>query len=177
MPEQPRQRDHGVFEQGTQWASKVNTEPGVVLELTRASELDDFDDIRPADLIEEDVYARETLLGYANELAEHHDMLWGTNRLVFIRDTDVVKIPLNARGYNANSSEASHSRDHGKTGYVPIADSRIEWLGSEPRVPVLVMERVTPARRNDTALPDWADSVDCAQIGWDKDGILVAYDL
>lgn len=103
----------------------------------------------------------------------------GRTRHVLMYEDRVVKVALDEEGCDANDFEASYSGEHGKTGYVPIADSKIEvWQTPSGRdVAVLVMERVTPYSAPYSEMPDWVGYVDCAQVGHDREGRLVAYDL
>lgn len=103
----------------------------------------------------------------------------GRTRHVLMYEDMVVKVALDEEGCDANDFEASYSEEHGKDGYIPIADSRIEvWnTPSGRQVAVLVMERVTPHHAAYSEMPEWVGSVDCAQVGHDREGRLVAYDL
>lgn len=104
----------------------------------------------------------------------------GRTRHVLMYEDRVVKVALDEEGCDANDFEASYSEEHGKDGFIPIADSRIEvWNAPSGRpVAVLVMERVTPYfSASYSEMPDWVGYVDCAQVGHDREGRLVAYDL
>lgn len=103
----------------------------------------------------------------------------GRTRHVLMYEDRVVKVALDEEGCDANDFEASYSEQYGKDGYIPIADSKLEtWTTPSGReVMVLVMERVTPFHAPYSEMPDWVMSVDCAQVGHDREGRLVAYDL
>lgn len=104
----------------------------------------------------------------------------GRTRHVLMYEDRVVKVALDEEGCDANDFEASYSEEHGKTGYIPIADARLEsWRTPSGRpVAVLVMERVTPYfGASYSEMPDWVGYVDCAQVGHDSEGRLVAFDL
>lgn len=99
----------------------------------------------------------------------------GTRATFFLPTGVVVKVPFTMEGLDSNYSEASWSEKYGKDGYIPIAEAFIEtWDGLD----VLIMERVTPLLRfSYKDVPDWVGSVDCGQVGYDSEGVLVAYDL
>lgn len=103
----------------------------------------------------------------------------GRTRAVFDRgDGHVIKVPLNGEGFMANRSEALTSASDDT--FIPVAkcwqEERTEFPGDT--VSVLVMEKVTPIGKiNYKELPDWVGYVDCAQVGHDRHGNLVAYDL
>jgi len=87
----------------------------------------------------------------------------GRTRIAILSKNWVVKLPTNLEGFMANQNEAS---PYG----IPVARSRL--LGD-----VLVMERVDPAKSSIMDLPSWCYFVDCCQVGYTRQGELVAYDL
>lgn len=98
----------------------------------------------------------------------------GRNRRVFqINENFVVKVPLNEFGLCDNESEARAFAQEGYGGYVPYAECEV--LHSKDGLPLLKMEFVKIGCVEDP--PDWALSIDCAQIGWTQDNRLVAYDF
>lgn len=124
-----------------------------------------------------DEFVDDTLskYGYLHESlsARYRSASGGTRATYFMRGV-VVKVPLNAYGVEANYHEADWSACHGKGGYIPIAEAFIETWGG---LDVLIMEQVKPVSLPYSQMPDWVMSVDCAQVGYDADGVLVAYDL
>jgi hypothetical protein len=103
----------------------------------------------------------------------------GRTRAVFDRgDGYMIKVPLNGEGFMANRSERLTSESDDT--FIPIAKC---WEEDDKSIPgagisVLVMEKVTPIGRiSYKDLPNWVGFVDCAQVGHDKSGNLVAYDL
>lgn len=94
----------------------------------------------------------------------------GRNRLVLRHGKYVIKIPLNFNGEVDNAWEARvRLRD------IPTARCRLATLGGWQ---VLVMEYVeVPTDFSYAAYPNWCKSVDCAQVGWTRQGKLVAYDF
>ena len=118
---------------------------------------------------------RANHVGIAVSLAEQYKYDYGSTRITFfVSDTDVLKVPLGPNGQEQNWLEADTSGRDGKFGEIPIADC---YLIMQRGVEVLMMERVHPATMSLKELPDWAWSVDGAQIGYDLEGRLVAYDL
>ena len=93
----------------------------------------------------------------------------GRNRAVYAHGRFVVKVPLNDHGYGDNDLEAHYSRRYGRR---PDPDgivyARCGWL---------VMERVNTRWVPREERPDWADWIDCGQVGRTKDGRFVAYDF
>ncbi|MGW8431448.1 hypothetical protein ACWGJ9_10190 [Curtobacterium citreum] len=119
--------------------------------------------------------ARAEFMALTASLAQQHSYEVGRTRIVFHRGADVLKVPLTDEGLHGSSWEADWSERYGKTGYIPIADSTIEYIDD---LPVLRMERVQmPTADQWKSLPDWTGSVDCAQVGFTAAGELVAFDL
>ena len=96
----------------------------------------------------------------------------GHNRIVFLKDDDtVIKCPLNEDGLNDNISESRRYRQFGDADVVKYAQCKMFFLND---INCLEMERVYPITNEET--PEWADFVDCGQIGKNKDGKILAYD-
>lgn len=97
----------------------------------------------------------------------------GRNRMVFrTQDGHVIKLPINDDGFMDNARESTWD-DPG----IPLASCEIKTIISRGQeIDLLVMEEVTPITKRDE-MPDWADYVDCQQVGYSKDGRIVAYDL
>lgn len=97
--------------------------------------------------------------------------LCGRSRAVFIdlADDVVYKVPRNPDGVIDNSYEARHT-DPG----IPLAECEIVQIDD---LPVLKMEHVNPYHGPMDELPEWTNWVDGGQVGYTKDGRLVAYDL
>lgn len=97
----------------------------------------------------------------------------GRTRAVFdTQDGFVIKVPYVDEGFYANHSEVVTSNTD--DAYIPIAKCEHD---EKEGVSVLVMEKVAIARADYKNMPDWVYSVDCGQVGYTKDGRLVAYDL
>lgn len=103
----------------------------------------------------------------------------GRTRAVFDRgDGYMIKVPLNGEGFMANRSERLTSESDDT--FIPIAKCWEEDDNSIPGegISVLIMEKVTPIGNiSYKELPNWVGYVDCAQVGHDRSGKLVAYDL
>lgn len=104
----------------------------------------------------------------------------GRNRIVYDMGKYVVKIPLNEDGIADNDWEGStvweDSPDH------ITARTRAAWVDCKCHgvIPILFAERVNfeaLAGVGYEALPEWAGSIDCGQVGYTKKGKLVAYDF
>lgn len=94
----------------------------------------------------------------------------GRNRVVF-RDKDwVFKVPCNTNGVLDNENESSVYHSYRKNHLIKYARCKM----CSPYV--LVMEYVDiDISLND--MPDWAMSIDCQQVGRDRQGNIVAYDF
>lgn len=104
----------------------------------------------------------------------------GRTRAVFDRgDGFVVKVPINGEGFAANHREVLTSEVEDP--YTPVADCRHDTVydASPAGVSVLVMEKLSfeGVPRGYANLPDWVMSVDGGQVGYNKKGELVAFDL
>lgn len=90
----------------------------------------------------------------------------GRNRAVFISKFCVIKIPINDNGVLDNDWEASVISDTTAKG---------RWLEIEGLVCCMQQKLNTEVVYKD--LPDWVNSVDCRQVGYDRKGNLRAYDF
>ena len=103
-----------------------------------------------------------------------------TRDCFFVSDEFVVKIPLDEAGCFDNEREARICKIYNKQinknchydGDPHYAKCQLEYIWS---VPILFMERVRlPVSYK--GLPDWIGYIDCMQVGYNKQGKLVAYD-
>ena len=98
----------------------------------------------------------------------------GTNRVTYLSQSGkyVYKVPLNGWGWQANRREAELWSKHVKGGsffHGKLARCKLAPSG------ILVMELVK-TRVHEEDLPEWATYIDCAQVGYNHQGQLVAYD-
>lgn len=98
----------------------------------------------------------------------------GRTRAVFdSQDGNVIKVPFTDEGEMANGYE--HKRGKEEDPYIPVAANHFDQIDG---VDVLVMEKVREHRFvSYKSVPDWVGSVDSGQVGYDRNGKLVAYDL
>lgn len=107
------------------------------------------------------------------------DILTGRHRNVFIFKNYVIKIPRNINGLADNDWEGSISNaEDGDPEDVQFARTRMVYYKG---IPIVFMERADWATRDEIAArlgyePDWTGSVDCGQVGFNKQGKLVAFD-
>ena len=145
-----------------------------VLEYVEKALTREFEDNRP--VIAETRKAIQHFLD-----AEAEFIGFGGTRICFADDSGrVIKIPFRREGYSASSREVDTYENfstHPDAGWTPMAEcffTKIDginiWLLSMERV------RMFGSRRGKT-LPDWVSTVDCFQVGYNSDGVLVAYDL
>lgn len=103
----------------------------------------------------------------------------GRNRNVFELDHCVVKLPKNQDGYTDNDWEGSVSNSpqtYNSIRHIQYPRKRLIYVSN---IPVLFMEKITPidwAIEKQADYPGWLAQVDCAQVGYTKEGRLVAYD-
>lgn len=107
-------------------------------------------------------------------LSEKYDFLGcGTYRAVFkMRGDLVLKIPLNEAGEFCNDGEGSIRGEE-------LAKGR--WLEIDGFICV-IQERITEASLKDIKsvfgrIPDWVAAIDSSQVGFNKAGLLKAYDF
>lgn len=115
----------------------------------------------------------ETFLHVQSTAASRFEHLGtGRQRAVFRLNEDcVLKVPISAEGQISNWVEAhtyQSSRNETPCIYAACRPSLFEDL------PCLEMEFVEQGCPDPA--PDWTDFIDCRQIGWTRDGRLVAYD-
>lgn len=94
----------------------------------------------------------------------------GTTRACFMSKRYVLKFPINDRGEFCNDWEGSVSADY-------LARGR--WLEIDGFICVM-QERLVEADwdgKKYSDFPDWVGSVDCGQVGYDRKGVLKAYDF
>lgn len=94
----------------------------------------------------------------------------GYDRVVFNAGNWVVKVPGSTWSYRANYVEESYG--HRSCDNPCVATCRLFHIDG---VPVLWMEKVVPVTKF-TGLPKWCDGVDGYQVGYNRQGKLVAYD-
>lgn len=102
----------------------------------------------------------------------------GRTRAVFDRgDGYVIKVPMNGEGYAANNAEVINASMEDP--YIPVAECwhQEDYSITPKGVPTLIMEKVEHCRADYRNMPDWVMSVDGGQVGYNKKGELVAYDL
>lgn len=98
----------------------------------------------------------------------------GRNRLVYRRGNFVVKVPKNNCGVLDNHREY-HIFSSTTDGWLfGLRYARCRLM--KPNYCLLVMEYVIPYQEPLDKLPLWTYSVDCAQVGYNRKGHLVAYD-
>lgn len=137
------------------------------------------------ELYEEDEVAfGETLVGIHNHFGRslqgtNHSIAFGTERATFILDDIVIKIPHNCDGVRANYTELflyQKFLEGDLDSFVP-AQCWMHPISEEVRVLVLGMVRVSGSvNLFSKDVPDWCWSIDHAQVGYNKEGTLVAYD-
>ena len=109
------------------------------------------------------VNEKDSLISLANTFGLSPEL--GTTRLV-VRDVDwVIKLPINIEGEGCNYNEHEKYR----SGDRRLARCRL--VGN-----VLVMEYVTHHPEPIGKLPSWCSFIDCCQVGYNRKGMLVAYD-
>lgn len=104
----------------------------------------------------------------------HRPIGIGTTRVTFaVGEHMVAKVPIDYRGVLACDRESYLSAKSGKHGEIPIADCDMD-----DDMLIMWMERVEPVSlAYDSDSPGWLYLIDCGQAGYDRDGVLVAYDL
>lgn len=102
---------------------------------------------------------------------------YGRNRAVFIMGKYVVKIPRCWDGVADNDWEGSvrHSPHPEEAKYVR---TRMVYVDE---IPIVFAEYVKPASIKDMksilgTVPSWTDAIDCQQVGFNREGRLLAYD-
>jgi hypothetical protein len=138
--------------------------------------------ITPDELLDEDLTdGAKALLRplYERYLKRAQEVWCGRNRAVFDMGSYVVKLPRNSQGFGDNDWEGSISNgpDSDPAEDIQYARTRMFYvkLPEHDYIPILFMEKVVYAERQEH-LPDWVMSVDCGQVGWSKNGKLVAFD-
>lgn len=103
----------------------------------------------------------------------------GRNRNVFELGQYMVKLPKNRDGYTDNDWEGSVSNSaqtYDSPRHIQYPRKHLIYFKT---IPVLLMEKIIPvdwSLEKQSDYPRWIDQVDCAQVGYTKEGRLVAYD-
>lgn len=106
---------------------------------------------------------------------------YGRNRLAFVFDTYVFKVPCCEAGCGDNDWEGSvQNTIESFNNYEYIQYPKTELFYFE-ELPICKMELVTQANSKEIKsvlgfVPDWIYSIDCQQVGFTVEGRLVAYD-
>lgn len=104
---------------------------------------------------------------------EHGTPLIGRTRAVFdMGNGYMMKVPFNDEGEYANGNEVRASAADDPA--IPIAECFYNKVGD---VDVIMMEKVDRITVDYSRMPDWVGYVDCGQVGLNRQGKLVAYDL
>lgn len=123
------------------------------------------------------VETRKAIKFFLNSCAEL--LGYGRTRICFLDDDNrVIKIPFTREGYQASSGEVRTYENFKKdpeAGWIPTAECYFTQVAGID-IWLLSMERVVRQEFGDPR-PEWVDSVDCAQVGWNAASELVAYDL
>ena len=128
-----------------------------------------------ASVLEEDEYLAEHVLPILDEFkALYGEPECGRTRAVFdMGNGYVAKVPLDYDGMSASRNELSSFTT--EDAFIPVAEC---YFSDKFEEPILIMEKVnTKHGIKYSELPDWVGYVDCGQVGYDRKGNLVAYDL
>lgn len=106
------------------------------------------------------------------------EVFMGRNRNTFDMGRYVVKVPKNLCGFADNDWEGSVSNANNDPSVVRYARTRLAYVDE---VLIVFMEKVEPATSAEIVArlgfePDWTNDVDGGQVGFTRDGRLVAYD-
>lgn len=105
-------------------------------------------------------------------LKEYEYLGYGGTRAVFdMGDGNVLKVAYNHDGIEANRREATWERTD-----IPVAECS-SYKDEYDSGLCVIMEKVSIPHTWDIDVPDWVGYVDCGQVGFNKNGELVAYDL
>jgi len=122
-------------------------------------------------------FSNNTLDIIHKHMKENDSIIASRTRVVFMEKDTVVKIPITEEGMVdcGQEKQASDNYKLKPDDYIPIADTEIIEEGD---VFYVRMEKVKPLVKIDYRnLPFWVSMVDCGQVGYTKDNVLVAYDL
>ena len=130
-----------------------------------------------ASVVEEDEYTERVILPILTEFKKRYgEPECGRTRAVFDRgDGYVIKVPIDYEGMMASSNEFTVFS--AEDTFIPVADC---YFDNEFEQPLLVMEKVDTRRTEKLSyseMPNWVGYVDSGQVGYNKKGELVAYDL
>lgn len=121
---------------------------------------------------------KQKLLSILKQVIKEHEEKYeflgkGGQRIVFLKNkSTVIKVPLSFDGMLANESEARLYKKYKKNGEIPYAKCKL--ITHAEGVSLLEMEWVDD--RCIDKYPKWSEFVDCQQIGYDRNGKLVAFD-
>lgn len=110
----------------------------------------------------------------------------GNTRVVWnTKKGHVIKVPRNSDGSFDNSDEARYSRNHkNKNKNIQKSDENLALTRSfiVNDFVIIISEYIEHLSFNDIKshfnfIPDWVYSIDCMQVGLDKNGFLKAYDF
>lgn len=122
-------------------------------------------------------FSEKTLDIVYKYMKQTKNMIPSRTRVVFMEKDTVVKIPITEEGMLGCGQEKQASDNYKlkPDDYIPIADTEIIEEGD---VFYARMEKVKPLVKVDYRnLPFWVSMVDCGQVGYTKNNVLVAYDL
>lgn len=160
--------EHGIARRSASLRAVKMREAG---DVDKHSRMEDLYEEIPAD----QGFPREQIISVVSKHIERYGepLGEGRNRVVFDRgDGTVVKIPKNWDGVMDNGREVNWESDD-----IPLAPCHEVYMDKKKEIMAVVMEKVTPFTGSFKDLPQWTGWVDCAQVGYTKDGRLVAYDL
>lgn len=122
-------------------------------------------------------FSNKTLDVIHQYMVETDSILPSRTRVVFMENDTVVKVPITEEGMLdcGREKQASDRYENNPDDYIPIA--HVEGI-EDGDIFYTRMEKVKPLERVDYKnLPFWVGMVDCGQVGYTKDNVLVAYDL
>jgi len=93
----------------------------------------------------------------------------GLSREVYVSERYVYKLPYTDKGINDNYYEARIC----KQSISRCAPCRVIHIQD---IPILVMERLD-LKLSKEEIPEWADWIDCRQVGRSRSGKILAYDF
>lgn len=124
-----------------------------------------------------EVFAQETLSMVHRFMSETDSIVCARTRVVFFENEHVIKVPINDEGVSACREEYDYSQRYidDPERYIPIAKTEEILDGNVYYNRMEKVEPITDLKYSE--LPDWAGFIDGAQVGYTKDGTIVAYDL
>jgi hypothetical protein len=106
----------------------------------------------------------------------------GRTRIAVRRGNHVIKIPLNIDGIDDNLREAYIFAHRSSTAWSWARFARCKMVKGTHLLMMVYARCVVQGRTDDQgtvlaqSLPGWASNVDCRQVGFTRQGELVAYD-